>query len=119
IEASLGEVWRTIRLSRPLNEAVRRVAAELGYELPREAEESSGQVRREHFVEVRGVELCLCDWGPEEGPPVLCVHGVLEQGAAWGGPGGAGAGGGAPLSPPRPGGGAAGGAPPPAARGTA
>jgi pimeloyl-ACP methyl ester carboxylesterase len=38
---------------------------------------------RERMVEALGVPLCLCSWGPSDGPPVLCVHGLLEHGASW------------------------------------
>src|SRR5207302_1253053 len=58
-----------------------QVAVALGYELPHEA--ASRAVMRERMVEVRGLPLCLCEWGPDDGPTVLCVHGILEQGAAW------------------------------------
>ncbi|NES23415.1 MAG: alpha/beta hydrolase [Symploca sp. SIO3E6] len=37
----------------------------------------------EFFLDVRSHRLCLCTWGPEAGPLVLCLHGILEQGAAW------------------------------------
>ena len=37
----------------------------------------------EFYLDVRGHRLCLCTWGPEAGPLVLCLHGILEQGAAW------------------------------------
>ena len=38
---------------------------------------------RERFVEVHGLPLCLCSWGHEDDPLVLCLHGFLDQGAAW------------------------------------
>jgi pimeloyl-ACP methyl ester carboxylesterase/aryl carrier-like protein len=81
IEAALGEVWRTIRLPRRLSAETCRTAAALGYELPHET--LANFVMRERTVEVRGLPLCVCEWGPEDGPAVLCVHGILEQGAAW------------------------------------
>jgi NADPH:quinone reductase-like Zn-dependent oxidoreductase/pimeloyl-ACP methyl ester carboxylesterase/acyl carrier protein len=37
----------------------------------------------ESFVEVRGMRLCVCSWGPVDGPPVLCLHGLLDHGASW------------------------------------
>lgn len=39
--------------------------------------------RREHTIDLRGLKLCLCEWGPESGPTVVCVHGLLDHGAAW------------------------------------
>jgi pimeloyl-ACP methyl ester carboxylesterase len=38
----------------------------------------------EETVTVRGLDLCVCTWGPDSGTPVLCLHGVLDQGAIWG-----------------------------------
>ncbi|NER52281.1 MAG: alpha/beta hydrolase [Symploca sp. SIO1A3] len=38
---------------------------------------------RESYLDIRSHRLCLCTWGPEAGPLVLCLHGILEQGAAW------------------------------------
>ena len=31
----------------------------------------------------RGLSLCLCEWGPAQGRPLVILHGFLEQGAAW------------------------------------
>ena len=61
------------------------MARELGYDLPQEGDGQAPAYfeRREHFVEVRGLRLCLSEWGSEKGPIVFCVHGILEQGAAW------------------------------------
>lgn len=89
IDPSLGEVWRTIRLPRLLGSEARRVAVAAGYELPAE-DEAAGTMAlapstamRESFVEVRGLRLCLCTWGPENGPLVVCLHGIMDHGAAW------------------------------------
>ncbi len=38
---------------------------------------------RERTIDLRGLKLCLCEWGPEIGPTVVCVHGLLDHGAAW------------------------------------
>jgi pimeloyl-ACP methyl ester carboxylesterase len=38
---------------------------------------------QETLLNIRGLRICLCTWGPEEGPIILCLHGILEQGAAW------------------------------------
>ncbi|MCC7360098.1 MAG: alpha/beta fold hydrolase, partial [Anaerolineales bacterium] len=37
----------------------------------------------ENFVDVRGMRLCVCSWGPAAGAPVLCLHGMLDHGAGW------------------------------------
>ena len=36
-------------------------------------------------IRLRDRQHCLCHWGPEDGPLVVCLHGILEQGAAWDG----------------------------------
>jgi pimeloyl-ACP methyl ester carboxylesterase len=38
---------------------------------------------REEFLELGGLWLCHCEWGPENGHPVLCLHGLLDQGLIW------------------------------------
>jgi NADPH:quinone reductase-like Zn-dependent oxidoreductase/pimeloyl-ACP methyl ester carboxylesterase/NADP-dependent 3-hydroxy acid dehydrogenase YdfG/acyl carrier protein len=39
---------------------------------------------RESFIEAGdGTKLCVCSWGPGDAPLVVCVHGVLDQGASW------------------------------------
>jgi len=38
---------------------------------------------RERFIQVRGLPICLCEWGDEGAPIILCLHGFLDQGAAW------------------------------------
>ncbi len=92
IEPALGEAWKSIRLPRRLGGSTRQIATELEYSLP--AEEShrppavanfaaGDTAMRERYVEVRGLNLCLCEWGPPDAAPVLCLHGILDQGAAW------------------------------------
>lgn len=38
---------------------------------------------REFYVDVRGLSLCHCAWGPADGPVVLLLHGMLDHGAMW------------------------------------
>ena len=38
---------------------------------------------RERFVSIRGLNVCLCEWGQVGDPIVICLHGYLDQGAAW------------------------------------
>lgn len=38
---------------------------------------------RERYVELRGLRLCLCEWGTAGGPVVVLLHGWMDQGAAW------------------------------------
>ncbi|MGK7875070.1 MAG: hybrid fatty acyl-AMP ligase/type I polyketide synthase [Xenococcaceae cyanobacterium] len=84
IDSKLGETWRDIKLPSRLGDLACRVAAAVNYELPQEVGRSSPVHRMgEYYLDVRGLNLCLCTWGPEDGPLVFLVHGILEQGAAW------------------------------------
>jgi acyl transferase domain-containing protein/acyl-CoA synthetase (AMP-forming)/AMP-acid ligase II/alpha/beta superfamily hydrolase len=99
IDASLGEAWQRIHLPHALHPTTQALAQQLTYELPQEnrlatgpdpvvseptkAIPSNSEPMRERFVQVGGLDLCLCEWGPESGKPVLCLHGILDQGAVW------------------------------------
>jgi acyl transferase domain-containing protein/thioesterase domain-containing protein/acyl carrier protein len=54
IDPALGQTWRTIRLGRRLNGFTRRIAAELGYELPNEG--ATGALRAAKFEQVAPVQ---------------------------------------------------------------
>jgi pimeloyl-ACP methyl ester carboxylesterase/aryl carrier-like protein len=95
IETNLAAVWQTIQLPRRLTPASQAIARQFAYPLPQETT-SVRQLSpaspyrplaqlREEFQVVRGRDTCICHWGPPEGPPVLCLHGILEQGASWDG----------------------------------
>ena len=47
---------------------------------------------RETTVALPGIRLALCEWGPPDAPPVLCLHGWLDNAASF-----------APLAPLLPG----------------
>lgn len=93
IDASLSEAWRHINLPRCLGGPARDVAGRLLFQLPAEEHApivpvtslaSPGAVAmRERQVDVRGLRFSLCCWGPEDGPVVLLLHGILEDGASW------------------------------------
>ncbi len=99
VEARLGRAWEQIDLGHRLGGQTRALAAELGYSLPRDPVPAPPSVAerpsacapatrewemRESFLETRrGLRLCVCEWGPETGSPILLLHGILEQGAAW------------------------------------
>jgi pimeloyl-ACP methyl ester carboxylesterase len=40
---------------------------------------NDADVPRESFVEVRGLRLCVLSWGPQDGPIVVCLHGMLDH----------------------------------------
>ncbi|NJK47968.1 alpha/beta fold hydrolase [Candidatus Gracilibacteria bacterium] len=90
IDPNLANAWKDIKLPHQLGENSRRVAIAFGYELPNEVVETRNfaslqnlSVMNENYVNIRGLDLCLCSWGEESNPLVLCLHGILEQGAAW------------------------------------
>ncbi|MGF1523324.1 MAG: alpha/beta fold hydrolase, partial [Leptolyngbyaceae cyanobacterium] len=100
LDPKLGDAWKTIKLPHQLSETGRQLATKLGYTLPA-IELSQGmeastraslklsdstlsrEVMRETFVDIRGRNMCVCSWGKESNPTVLCLHGILEQGAVW------------------------------------
>lgn len=38
---------------------------------------------RERWVSVRGLRLCVCEWGAPEAPLLVILHGWLDQAASW------------------------------------
>ena len=85
IDAGRAEVWKEVRLPRPLGEEAAGVARELGYELAAaDGETAAGSpAGRERFLEIGGLSACICEWGPADGPMVLCLHGLLDQATVW------------------------------------
>ena len=84
IDANLGSKWREIKLPALLGTYTQQIARQLKYELLQEANaDVVDLLMEETLITIRGLKICLCTWGPEEGPLVLCLHGILEQGAAW------------------------------------
>jgi pimeloyl-ACP methyl ester carboxylesterase/acyl carrier protein len=43
----------------------------------------NGGSSSESFIQANGLQLCVCSWGPADGPVVLCLHGILDQGICW------------------------------------
>ncbi|NJK56232.1 MAG: alpha/beta fold hydrolase [Pleurocapsa sp. SU_5_0] len=84
IDAQLAEAWKGIKLPNALGAYTQQLAQQLKYELPHQAcTDVVDLLMEETLITIRGLKICLCTWGPEEGPLVLCLHGILEQGAAW------------------------------------
>lgn len=85
IDPSRAEVWKEVHLPQPLGEAASGVARELGYELSVAdgKNEAALTAVHERFLEIGGFTTCICDWGPEDGPIVLCLHGILDQAMVW------------------------------------
>lgn len=40
---------------------------------------------RERTIKSAGLSLCVCEWGAEEGKPIVCIHGTRDHGASWDG----------------------------------
>lgn len=38
---------------------------------------------REYYLSIRDHRLCVCEWGSEDGSPIVCLHGIRDQGAVW------------------------------------
>ena len=93
IEANLAQVWQTLQLPRPLTPASQAIARQFAYPLPQETSDRPDAAPthqplanlREEILHLRGRDTCLCHWGPAEGEAILCLHGILEQGASWDG----------------------------------
>ncbi|MGD1905569.1 MAG: alpha/beta fold hydrolase [Leptolyngbyaceae cyanobacterium] len=92
IDPSLADAWKTIQLPQPLKTESQLLAKILDYTVP--PSPSIASINRwittaplatmaEQTLTVRGLDLCVCTWGESDSPPVLCLHGVLEQGAIW------------------------------------
>jgi acyl transferase domain-containing protein/pimeloyl-ACP methyl ester carboxylesterase/acyl carrier protein len=104
IEAHLAKIWQGIQLPHRLSPTSQALAAQFDYPLPQEQGPTStspatapaesvplspsyvplGAMREEKIV-LRDQPYYLCHWGPEDGPRVLCLHGILEHGAVWDG----------------------------------
>ncbi|MGF1541128.1 MAG: alpha/beta fold hydrolase [Pleurocapsa sp.] len=84
IETQLAETWREIKLPHVLGSYTQQIARNLNYQLTEAVNtDSVDLLMQETLLNIRGLRICLCTWGPEEGPIILCLHGILEQGAAW------------------------------------
>jgi pimeloyl-ACP methyl ester carboxylesterase len=38
---------------------------------------------RERFLDSGGLKRAICEWGPPDAAPILCLHGILDQALAW------------------------------------
>ncbi|MEO1297773.1 MAG: alpha/beta fold hydrolase, partial [Cyanobacteria bacterium J06636_16] len=101
IDPTLAEAWKSVTLPAPLTSPSQTLAHQLGYELSIEEPEAEApdaaaaepaikdppsdplSTLQEQPLTVRGLDLCVCTWGRETGTPILCLHGVLNQGAIW------------------------------------
>jgi acyl transferase domain-containing protein/pimeloyl-ACP methyl ester carboxylesterase len=79
IDAGLAAA-ESVALPRELSGATLRLAAEMGYPM---GEVAAPEGMRERTICTRGLNLCVCEWGAEDAPPVVLTHGILDQGASW------------------------------------
>jgi acyl transferase domain-containing protein/alpha-beta hydrolase superfamily lysophospholipase len=84
IDSKLANAWRVVELPWTVGPETSDLAETFGYQVqPQHEAPQAGADMREQWLEVRGLRLCLCTWGPEDGRLVLCLHGILEHGEAW------------------------------------
>lgn len=96
IDPALASAWKSIKLPMALPSSSRILAQQLQYELPEALPEDTAAAHapqppdsdplatlQEQPLTVRGLDFCVCTWGQETGTPILCLHGVLNQGAIW------------------------------------
>jgi myxalamid-type polyketide synthase MxaB len=38
---------------------------------------------RERRLDGRDLSLCVCDWGADDGLPIVCLHGTMDHGPSW------------------------------------
>nr|MDQ2873660.1 alpha/beta fold hydrolase [Actinomycetota bacterium] len=111
IEPDLADAWKTITLPHPLAPATRQLAAAFDYTLPdvsgpasgrqvtgddaRESSPANGHrpapaaarqvtmTAREYSAMAHGLRLCVTEWGPPDGPPIVGLHGILDHAMTW------------------------------------
>ncbi|WIG98718.1 type I polyketide synthase [Myxococcus sp. SDU36] len=64
-------------------DAVPRASAPPGDEAAPDDEAPLSTLRESFLTTSAGTKLCVCTWGPEDAPLVVCVHGLLDQAASW------------------------------------
>ncbi|MBL1208761.1 hybrid fatty acyl-AMP ligase/type I polyketide synthase [Geminocystis sp. GBBB08] len=80
IDPKLANHWRKIQLPIFLHPITVNLAKSFNYQLPHEA---TTVKMTEEFINVGGLNLCVCLWGNPANPPIVLIHGILEQGYAW------------------------------------
>jgi len=93
IDPTLAESWKSVELPMPLSLDSQSLMQQLGYSLAADDDATIAhftlptalplETLQELQINVRGLDLCVCSWGPATGQPILCLHGVLNQGAIW------------------------------------
>jgi acyl transferase domain-containing protein/acyl-CoA synthetase (AMP-forming)/AMP-acid ligase II/pimeloyl-ACP methyl ester carboxylesterase/acyl carrier protein len=80
IDSKLADHWRQVQLPIFLNPVTANLALSFHYQLPYDSQTVE---MTEEFVNVRGLNLCICRWGDPKNPLIVLVHGILDQGLGW------------------------------------
>ncbi|MGK7888372.1 MAG: alpha/beta fold hydrolase, partial [Leptolyngbyaceae cyanobacterium] len=109
IDPALADSWKTIDLPQALNDGTKAIAHQFDYEIKAEgrrqnlrqkaeggrqkAEELAPKSKIQNLkskipyteiaLDLNGLTHTICTWGDENAPPIVCVHGVLDQGLIW------------------------------------
>lgn len=93
IDASLASSWKHTDFPHRLSADTVQLAEDFGYDVPAEVQPSAGvrlsveapssPLREFHYEGAGGLQLRGCEWGPEHGAPVVCLHGILDQSLIW------------------------------------
>lgn len=80
IDPKLADHWRKVELPIFLNPVTANLAQSFNYQLPHDSQTVE---MTEEFVNIRGLNLCVCRWGDPKNPLIVLVHGILDQGLGW------------------------------------
>jgi len=87
IDKNLGKVWETITLPNLLSDDACEIAKTYAYELPAENKtislKNTMPRHRDSIVTHGNHEYSISEWGDPNHPPIICVHGFLDQGPVW------------------------------------
>ena len=86
IDASLASSWESTDVPHQLSQETVQLAQHFGYELPAQRlplTGASAEVRPFRFEGAGGLQLQGSEWGPVDGIPVVCLHGILDQSLVW------------------------------------
>lgn len=86
IDSSLASSWQSAEVPHQLSQETVQLAQHYGYELPSLCLPSIGgsaEVRPFRFEGAGGLQLQGSEWGPVDGTPVVCLHGILDQSLIW------------------------------------
>ena len=93
IDSSLASRWRGLDFPHQLSNETVELAQGFGYEIPKQSlqatevgltlQSTSSAVREFNFEGAGGLQLRGCEWGPKDGLPVVCLHGILDQSLIW------------------------------------